>query len=407
MYLRLRWRRPLCFCWVFQGKVMGQLPSFMHSFLERLPADSERLCRVPPRCWEKDRRRDVLHHLLHQTLGNRHRGHLLSGTHHQVLRGARARAGELLETISLFLLRLLVSGEEQRKGVPGGRICWDRNHGKVGFPNKIKSKNISFSFSFGYSEDLLDLLEYYVVVLDGNDAVAGCTTGRLSTGANPPAPTEGRNLWSRSGLSSSLQPSWWPAERVRRTPCCPPLRYTTPPPASPATWSPPPTWLSRTTPRSAPLSAAASTGPRRWTSATSWTARSSCRSTPWFWAAAWTAPASPGPPARASWSAPTPPATCSRMTTLSSRNTLISTPSPCKSRPVSGTYLFLFTSENPASWPTARTTLSSSLEVKSTTRPSPTLPDTTRRERLASFPLWSTTGTVTGVPATEILKENW
>jgi len=46
------------------------------------------------------------------------------------------------------------------------------------------------SFSFGYSEDLLDLLEYYVVVLDGNDAVAGCTTGRLSTGANPPAPTE-------------------------------------------------------------------------------------------------------------------------------------------------------------------------------------------------------------------------
>jgi len=45
------------------------------------------------------------------------------------------------------------------------------------------------SFSFGYSEDLLNLLEYYVVVLDSNEEVVGCTTGRLSTGANPPPPT--------------------------------------------------------------------------------------------------------------------------------------------------------------------------------------------------------------------------
>ena len=48
-------------------------------------------------------------------------------------------------------------------------------------------------FSFDDSEmDSLFLLDFSVVVINENDKVIGCTTGRLSTGASPLPPSQGR-----------------------------------------------------------------------------------------------------------------------------------------------------------------------------------------------------------------------
>lgn len=55
----------------------------------------------------------------------------------------------------------------------------------------VKNDQI-FGFSFEEDEDTMDsyLLDYYVVVINEDDKVIGCTSGRLSTGAPPVPPTE-------------------------------------------------------------------------------------------------------------------------------------------------------------------------------------------------------------------------
>lgn len=48
-------------------------------------------------------------------------------------------------------------------------------------------------FSFDKTSTDLYLFNYSVVVIDENDKVVGCTTGRLSSGASAAPPTQGRS----------------------------------------------------------------------------------------------------------------------------------------------------------------------------------------------------------------------
>ena len=72
----------------------------------------------------------------------------------------------------------------------------------------------AYGLSFEETSEDAYLLDYSVVVRTEADKVIGCTTGRLSTGASPPPPSEGRS--GLGGVRTELihstasdSPHWW------------------------------------------------------------------------------------------------------------------------------------------------------------------------------------------------------
>ena len=60
----------------------------------------------------------------------------------------------------------------------------------------------AYGLSFEETSEDAYLLDYSVVVLTEADKVIGCTSGRLSTGASPSPPTEGKS--GLGGLGTEL-----------------------------------------------------------------------------------------------------------------------------------------------------------------------------------------------------------